>query len=51
MFSNSIIRTVFEGYDVEREGKIHINQLPSLLNKLGRARGKSSSDVSHRDCV
>jgi Ca2+-binding EF-hand superfamily protein len=36
----SILKTLFDGFDVEREGKIHINQLSSLLTKLRKPKGK-----------
>ena len=35
----SIIRTLFDGFDIEREGKIHINQLSSLLTKMRKPKG------------
>ena len=38
--SISIIRTLFDGFDIEREGKIHINQLSSLLTKLRKPKGR-----------
>lgn len=39
----SIVRTVFDGYDIEREGLIHINQFPSLLNRLNKSQGRNAS--------
>eukprot|EP01031_Cornospumella_fuschlensis_P037068 gene37068-44989_t len=32
----NVIRTIFDSFDVEREGRIHINQISSLLHKLGK---------------
>jgi hypothetical protein len=42
---SSIIRTVFEGFDFEREGKIHINQISSLMNKLGKSKEETMQVV------
>jgi hypothetical protein len=42
---DSIIKTLFDGFDIEREGKIHINQLSSLLNKLRKPKGKDSHHI------
>jgi hypothetical protein len=42
-----IIRTVFDGFDIEREGKIHINQLPSLLSKLNKSQEDVVTCVEH----
>eukprot|EP01031_Cornospumella_fuschlensis_P027385 gene27385-33076_t len=32
----NVIRTIFDSFDVEREGRIQINQISSLLHKLGK---------------
>lgn len=42
-----IVRTVFDGYDIEREGLIHINQFPSLLNRLNKSQEDTIAAVEH----
>eukprot|EP01039_Chlorochromonas_danica_P007676 gene7676-8483_t len=45
----SVIRTIFDSFDIEREGKIHINQVSSMLFKLGRKEGCTArpEDIAH----
>lgn len=42
----SVIRTIFDSFDIEREGRIHINQLSSMLYKLGKKEGEPEADHS-----
>jgi hypothetical protein len=35
----AILRSLFDSVDVDRSGKIHINQLPGLVSKLGKTQG------------
>jgi hypothetical protein len=42
-----IIRTIFDGYDIECEGLIHINQFPSLLNKLNKSQEDIITSIEH----
>lgn len=38
-----VLQSLFASSDVDRTGKIHINQLPGLLAKLGKTEGKLNS--------
>jgi len=47
----SVIRTVFDSCDDDRHGKIHINQFPTFLTKLGRSEDeilKITEDASKK---
>ena len=34
------LKTLFDSCDLERTRRIHINQLPGLLSKLGKTEGE-----------
>ena len=36
-----ILRSLFDQVDLDRAGKIHVNQLPGLCAKLGKSQGSS----------
>ena len=35
-----VLRSIFDSCDPEHTGKLHINQIPGLLTKLGKNDGK-----------
>ena len=35
----SILRNLFDSVDLDRSGRIHVNQLPGLCTKLGKNQG------------
>ena len=37
----AILRNLFDSVDLDRSGRIHINQLPGLVSKLGKTQGQS----------
>ena len=39
----AILRNLFDSVDVDRSGRIHINQLPGLVSKLGKTQGACST--------
>lgn len=36
-----VLRSIFDACDPEKTGKIHINQLPGFLSRVGKSEGKS----------
>ena len=40
------LKTLFDSCDRDRVGRIHINQLPGLLTKLGKEEGKICRDTT-----
>lgn len=36
---SSAIRTIFNGFDGNKIGRVHINQLPVFLSKIGKSDG------------
>ena len=37
-----VLKSIFDSCDPENTGKLHINQIPGLLTKLGKNDGESS---------
>jgi Ca2+-binding EF-hand superfamily protein len=35
----AILRNLFDSVDLDRSGRIHVNQLPGLVSKLGKTQG------------